>query len=294
MFDSEIVVLVSNITSLNATAAVHSVLDSKVLRAHVLSSDGGPMAVGTSMSKPWWIHHDSVGYIIPENRNASAGSVTLHLDTTLGSVGQWADIGVSTTKASLPMFNAWLTRESPTVVGDALAYVVVPGVTTTNFDPVATLKAVKVVSNTAQLQAAYHKKLRLLSIVFWSSTEPLNLTPRGWRVSVDQPCVVLVQEVLRGTQLKITVSDPTQLLNVSVTIDRAMECINCVQSEDQMSTTLRISLAAGSSALVSATLADISNSAQPAASSASGVSCFATIIGALARLVHYLLCAASD
>jgi hypothetical protein len=285
MFDREIVVLAANITSVDAAAAVHSVLDSKVLNGRVLSSVGGiasPIAVGSSESKPWWLHHDSVGYVFPENRNTTSGPVTLHLKTTSSSSASWTSIGVNTGTASLPMFNAWLTRESPPVVNDSLAYVVVPAVTADAFDPEATLAAVEVVANTPHVQAVYHRGLNMLGVVFWNSTGQLAQTQRGWRVSVNQPCTVLLHEIKDGSRLNVTVSDPTQLLDsVEVTLDRAIECKNCVQARDQASTTLSFSLAAGASTSVSAIIPDTD------ASTASSIVDFRSA-SLIAALVHAL------
>ncbi len=269
MFDDEVVVLAANITSLDPAAAVHSVLDAKVLNGPVTSSvagAGAPIAVGSSTSQPWWLHHDSVGYVFPENRGTANGSVKLHLETASASSGSWNTIGEDSGTIALPMFNAWLTRQSAPVVNDSLAYVVVPGVSAAAFDPAATLAAVEVVANTPHVQAVFHTKLRLLGAAFWSTTEAdqalQSSSRRGWRVRVDQPCVVLVQEVDDGARLKVTVSDPTQALSgVKVTIDRAVACAACLIASDQASTTLSFSLTAGSGASASTTVTSTESSA---------------------------------
>jgi chondroitin AC lyase len=262
MFDNEIVVMGANITSLDRTTSVHHVLDSKVLNGPVRSSEGNheptgstEMAMGISESKPWWLHHDSVGYVFPDNRDTRDGPSTLHLDTTRRSVGSWSSIGDGSEGVELPMFSAWLTGQGPPTINDSLVYVVVPAVTPAQFDPAATLAAIDVVTNTPHIQAVYHKRLRVLMAVFWSSTYRLTASKRGWRVSVDQPCVVLIRVIdkPRLLLLEITVSDPTQLLaGVSVTIDRAVECDACSRSSDRTSTTLTVSLADGASSSVSA------------------------------------------
>lgn len=206
MFDDEIVVLA---TDISGDGDVHSVLDSKVLRGDVHSSaygKGAPMGLGRTTTQAWWLHHDSVGYVFPDN--AEAAGVAVHLAATVPRTAEWsligADDGATTTR---PTFTAWLEHRHP------LAYIVVPSATLDAFEPLATLGAVSVAANTARKQVVAHRNLSIAGIVMWEAweTATLTLAHAEWRIYTDHPCVLLVREV--GATLHVSVADPTHRLD---------------------------------------------------------------------------------
>jgi hypothetical protein len=258
MLDNHIVMLVVNITLVNALAKVHSVLDNKALNGPVLLSVNRltkPLAEGSLTSSAWWMHHDSVGYMFPENCNSSAGTgaVKVHIQTTSKLTSLWSDIGTNLGMVSLPMFSVWLTWKNPLVVADMLAYMVVLSVMAAKFNLVVTLEVVQFVSNTACIQVVYHTGLWWLGVIFWAANK-LTTAQAGWWVSVNMPCVVMLQELQGSSHFKVTVADPTQLLtSIHVTINHTVECTRCTASTTSLanSTTITQGVSAGSSTSVS-------------------------------------------
>ena len=90
------------------------------------------------------------------------------------------------------------------------------------------IRHVEVLSNTPALQAVRHNRLKLLEAAFH---QPGKLTTSsGWTLSVDQPCLLLLQEAAEGAQLSVSNPD-NKPLSVHVAIDHALIGPGCSPAE---------------------------------------------------------------
>jgi chondroitin AC lyase len=115
---------------------------------------------------------------------------------------------------SIPIFNAWIDHGSgPKDAG--YEYVVLPGVTLHDAKRFAASPGIRVLSNTAEVQAAYSAKEKMVEAVF---RRPGDLrTPIG-NVQVDHACALLIQHLRRGW--KVTAADPAHgIFDLSVSVD---------------------------------------------------------------------------
>lgn len=215
MFDDEIVVA---IVPTSDGETMRSVLDSRVLRGDVTSSaygDRAPMGIGRTRSSPWWIRHDSVTYIVPDN--ARGANTPVDVVTTVPRDGRWSRISTSektvTTKAT---FTAWFEHRGPS------HYIIVPH---TAQDPIATIDDVVVRQNSDAVQCIVNKRLGTVGIVFWEAWETASFP--GWRVTANRPCVVLAVIEDADRHLRITIADPTHKLDrVSVSVTRESDGVS--------------------------------------------------------------------
>lgn len=165
-----------------------------------------------------WITHNSVTYAFPAETR---------LELKLGTqTGRWSDIGPGrTAPLACNVFNLWIDHGA-NVNGGSYQYTVLPGVDGVRAE--ALVRQVQVLSNTPAVQAVRHGRLKLLQAAF---RQPGALTDiDGRSLSVDQPCLLLLQETADGVNL--SVSNPeNKLLTVNVTLDRALSGPGCSLTE---------------------------------------------------------------
>ncbi len=185
-------------------------INQPLLEGDVLTSESKHPVTGTvsyHSSRPVWVYHNHVGYILAPDSNItlSAGPQT----------GRWSDIGTGPDQpVTLPVFDLWIDHgRSPQ---DATyQYTVLPNVTAADLARRAKAPAVAVLSNTASTQAAYDRSLKLAEIAF---RQPGSLqTPLG-RVQADHSCLLIVRRTPAGWT--ITASNPeNQPLALKVTVN---------------------------------------------------------------------------
>jgi chondroitin AC lyase len=218
-FDDVFVCLGAGITCASANPVCTSV--NQCLRSGDVLAAGQtqPLVAGEhALDGARWVEHNSVIYLFP---------VTTRLKLKLGAqTGRWSDIGPrGTTPLSRDVFSLWIDHGA-NVAGGAYQYAVLPGVHGAQAE--GALRQVEVLSNTPALQAVQHNGLKLLEAAF---RRPGKLaTGAGWTLSVDQPCLLLLQEAAESVRL--SVSNPeNKPLTVHVTLDRRLTGPGCSPAE---------------------------------------------------------------
>jgi chondroitin AC lyase len=175
-----------------------------------------PITTGIHSYRPGeigWVHHNHVGYVLGrESRlSLSVGSQT----------GKWSDIGTGPDETvALPVFNLWIDHgHSPD--DRTYQYIVLPGASVKQTAARATKPVIHVLSNSRDIQAAWNDSNKVAMSAFY---RPGSLaTPIG-RISVDQPCLLMLEEAADGW--KITVANPeNQQLSVKVQIENAIRTL---------------------------------------------------------------------
>ncbi len=222
-FDNEFVVLASDITTLNTTQPVHHVLDSRIRVGATTMANFGSTAqtsvsIGTASVYPWWLHHDSIGYVFPENYVSATTVGRKKLTYKLGAVtSSWSNTAASgsTTPITVDLFSAWLESKAPPVTGDSIAYIAAPNIAQATFAASRAqqlLSAVRIIQNTATLHAVYQSELRILGLVFWAANVTFVDAALGWDITPDQTSVVQITTSATSSVVTFGVSDPTQKL----------------------------------------------------------------------------------
>jgi len=177
----------------------------------------------TFTGDPAWVWQDSVGYFFlsgslrAEGSSRIVGSPRAAAGSSEGAVhvragrqsGSWFRINRSGSNVGVlgKVFTLWIDHgTAPSDSG--YAYMVVPGID----DPVAMAAydaaSVRIVRNTADIQAVEHRGLDILQVVFHTAG---TLTDGPVTVGVDHPCMLLVRGV-HGSHPDISIADPTQKL----------------------------------------------------------------------------------
>lgn len=204
-FDDEVVCLGSDIHSTSPEAVYTSV--NQCLAASegaVISVDGKQEilpAQETVYGNVDWILHDGIGYLFPQGGRVVAG--------VQWQSGTWYDINNSVNRRELVeekvftvSFDHGRQPESATY-----AYIVVPGKrTTSEMENYSKTNTVEILSNTADMQAVFHRKLNIWQLVFY---RPGEFKYGKLSILVDKPCALIVKKVTIGI-LVVHVADPGQ------------------------------------------------------------------------------------
>ena len=105
---------------------------------------------------------------------------------------------------SAPVFKLW-TNHGPRVSNGTYAYIVMPAATVNNVQAAASAPKVEILSNTPELQAVWHRELRMLQAVFYKHGE---LSVQGQKLIVHNPAIIIAR--MEGNALRIDVADPTR------------------------------------------------------------------------------------
>lgn len=221
MFDNEIVCLGAGITNSGMEVPVETTVENKKLNeqgSNTFMVNGKTVDLpvqqanikdlvnhtvdlsGTTLSNPQWAHLAGTkavgtGYYFPQspaNIHARRGKTT----------GSWKDIGDKEGESTQNYLELWFDHgANPT---DATySYVLLPEKTPEQTQSYAQNPAVKILENTAAIQAVFHKGLQMTGINFWDK--------QGGTVgnlSSNSAASVMVQQTTQNT-LKVAVSDPT-------------------------------------------------------------------------------------
>jgi chondroitin AC lyase len=153
----------------------------------------------TTLKNPKWIKQDGIGYIFPKETQ-----VELKADFQKGNLQRIYGLGKDTVY-STEVFSLWFNHgKNPKDAG--YQYIVVPGVSDEYLSEYIKNVPVDILLNTKQVQAVHHKKLNLLSLVFYEKGE---FEHEDTLIKIDAPCLVLVD----WNRNEISVSDPTQELS---------------------------------------------------------------------------------
>lgn len=209
-FDGAVVAVGAAIASTN-TAHVATTLNQAFLKGTV-SIDGQPLA-GTSVttSAAKWVLHDGIGYALLQ-----PGALTVKAGPRTGHWGLINSTG-STTAITQDVFAAWIDHGAAPASA-SYEYAVVPGVDAAAMAAWAAAPPVRVLANTADLQAVRDDPRGVTGLVF---RKPGAVTLHsGVDLAVDQPCIAVVEEGAGET--RITLANPlNQPLTVDVTLTRS-------------------------------------------------------------------------
>jgi len=201
-FDNEVVMLGADIDNSSKGAPVYTSLNQVLLDGPIVISDAAgqrtvALGGGDSVTGTGWIAHDGMGYVI--------------LDPTSKTMVQ-AQVQ-SGNGASLPVFSAWVDHgKGPQ--NATYAYVVVPNVTADSLGQYATTLPLKVLANTANVQAVQNATTGVTQIAFYTAGT-IEISP-GVSLKVDKPVNLIVKQ--DGANFSITAADPKQT-GTAVTID---------------------------------------------------------------------------
>lgn len=210
-FDDEYVALGAQIQS-NHSVEVHTTLNqAKAGTVTVGDTPGGStVASGTdaAMYQTTWLHNDQIGYVFPEETEVFVSN-----KQQKGVPSLWSE--EKQTQAA-DTFMAYLNHGTKPTDG-SYAYIVYPGRTAAETEAYAAANEIEILSNTPDIQAVRHNGLKLTQISFYEPGE-LNVG-NGESISVDFPCVVMVDESEERAKISAAVTDnlPGQFVNVKIT-----------------------------------------------------------------------------
>jgi chondroitin AC lyase len=208
-FDKEIVCLG---TAINSTAPypVVTTLNQCLLNGKVIvNAANGNTTLNTgkhTANAVSWVYHDSVAYIFPQ-------PTAIHVNNTT-QAGTWRSINhqawATEDTVRKQVFSLWLDHGTqPQDAG--YAYIVMPGIGEAAANSYSKAPAVKIISNTADLQAVQHTGLNRTEIVFYKAGA-IAINPTI-KLEVASPCIVMVKtNAASNTIEEIAVTDPTQKL----------------------------------------------------------------------------------
>ena len=153
-----------------------------------------------------WVHQDKIGYIFPE-------ATTINIANQTES-GRWSDItdqkNISTEIVKEDVFSLWFDHGERPQNG-TYQYIVVPDVTQEELRSTsADNRGINIISNTADLQAVWHKKHQICQLAFYRAGE-ISL-PNGTNVSLDSQGMAMLQ--MEGKRIaNLTVADPSRKLS---------------------------------------------------------------------------------
>ena len=148
-----------------------------------------------------WVLHDSVAYVFPQPQ-----TIYLHNEPKQGS---WKQINRQhdspDQSLSLDVFKLWI--EHGTAPQDAsYEYFVVPSTEKNAIKQMIKQRPISVLSNTENLQAVYHKKLKMSQLSFYQASE-VSLKSLGI-LKMEQPGLIMLWQKNDG--IEISVSDPSR------------------------------------------------------------------------------------
>ena len=195
------------VTTLNQCHLAGDVLVAKDDRVRKLGSETH------LLDNPGWLWHDEVGYVL-----LGPGAVRLHNGPQRGS---WWEINHEYSKETVArdVFMAWIDHGTRPQ-NATYSYLVVPGIAADALANYVGRSPVKILRNAPNLQAVWHERLRTAGLAFYVPGE-VEIR-RGWTVTVDKPCLVLLKE--SQEKLLISVSNPrNEQVAVQLEVSRSLE-----------------------------------------------------------------------
>lgn len=203
-------VMISNVSSLNASVPVFSVLDQRLHTGDVLVD--GHVAQPFNYTAPQSLYHGGVGYKFehPVELSVDYGNRT----------GNWSALGISTQPPpTTDLFSAWIDHTTGNG-GAPISYSVYPGVDNNTFFDKIECSSVQTAQNDAEVSAVFDESQNIYMAVFWNAkggvawfngdgeAAPLVIAASG--------SAAIIYEADTGN---VTVSDPSQTLqNIQVDI----------------------------------------------------------------------------
>lgn len=231
-FDREFVALTAGLTCVSDNP-VQTSLNQCHLRGPVTTS-AGPLSKGAGkLTGPAWVHHDSVGYVLPEGAAATAAAKT--------QTGSWKAVSGNRSgdRVACDVFSLSL-EHGVGPKGVSFSYIVVPAVSAKQLADYAKTARVKIVANTTARQAVWHAELKMLQAVLHKAGK---VSTGDLSVAADGSCLLLVKETDTGVQ--IAAACPDRSGKLTVTIDRKLTGAGCTWSAKEGLSTVTFDLPAG-------------------------------------------------
>ena len=114
------------------------------------------------------------------------------------------------------------------------AYVTVPSVTKDEFDKIVKGNNIEIISNTPDICAVTYKgqDIKVLGVNFW---EPSSINTENGTISSTAAASVTVKK--SGNNIKISISDPTQLATNNISIQLPYSAANIVNCNSKLNIT---------------------------------------------------------
>ncbi len=195
-FDDEYVSLGSGITS--AENGVATTVDQRFRLGELYVNGELKKEKGTTeYQNVSTVLQNNIGYVFP-----TATAVTVKDESV---TGKWTDIeGTSsnTNDITNDMFALWLDHGNQPR-RESYAYITIPEITKNNLSAYAADIPIQVVSNTDDIQAVYHKDLKVGAAVFYKKG---TVSIGDVTVTVDRPCIVMIKKTASGYE--VSASNP--------------------------------------------------------------------------------------
>lgn len=245
-FDKEMVCLGTAINS-DAPYPVVTTLNQCLLNGKVTvhsNNNNITLNPGKHTASVNWVFHDSVAYIFPK-------PVIVHVNN-ITQAGTWRSINhqawATDDTVRKQVFSLWL--DHGTQPHDAgYAYIVVPGINAAATDSYSRQTPVKILSNTADIQAVQHTGLKRTELVFYKAGT-IAVTPQI-KLEAVNPCMVMVKTNAAGNTIEeIAVTDPTEKLEtvqlkVNIPLQYTGKNGNTTWDKGQKTTTIQVVLPKG-------------------------------------------------
>ncbi len=214
-FDNEYVCLGAGIKS-DPNLPAYTTINQAHLRGDVTVNQDGKTEVmprsKSDLANVKWVHHDRVGYILPEQ-------ATVNLSNR-AQQGRWSDISAAlTAPEELVTQDVFLLGiDHGHRPGNAsYQYIVVPGVTTEELAATsANNRNIEILSNSPEIQAVKHNGLDICQIVFYKAGK-IEIA-RGASVRMDSQGMAMLK-IKENRVTELTVSDPSRMLTrITITI----------------------------------------------------------------------------
>ncbi len=207
-FDDAYVCLGTAINS-SSELEVATTINQSLLRSDVQVMENGKVRLMTSGKRTLedvkWIHHDNIGYVF-----LNPTSINLSNQTETGSWAQITDEkNISKEPVHIDVFNLWFNHGSKPS-NASYAYIVVPQISRIKLNDRSNNNCnIKILSNTASLQAVKEVKLGISQLNFFEAGA-IEIE-KGMKVQIKSSG--LVQLKMKGGKLVgLTVSDPSRKL----------------------------------------------------------------------------------
>lgn len=278
-FDGEMVALGAGISSLDPSP-INTSINQCLLSGAVTAGTGTAAApvvkiipAGAGLTGAVrWIQHDRIGYVFPE------GTANAALTNGKAS-GNWLRLNAAQSAANVDkdVFSLWIDHgKSP--ADAAYQYTILADVAPEEVAAYAAKPDVRILANTAALQAARHATLAVTEAVFYLPGT-LNVTP-SISVSPDRACILLLRE--ENGRLVLVASDPGRgTADLHMRTNLKLEGDGAAWSETDKSSTVTMVLPKGDSAgaSVSRTFAATGAVAHPQGNSWPGFTLDAGAVG---------------
>jgi chondroitin AC lyase len=208
-FEKEYVCLGAGINC-NRRLPVVTTINQVLMKSQVTISQNGKIiklpADNRKLEKVKWVFQDNIGYIFPEPARINLSNQT--------QTGRWSDItdqkNISEKIVSEKVFMMWFNHGNRPKNGSYL-YIVVPNVTVPELNDASdSNRYIKILSNTSEIQAVKHSKLKICQIVFYKAGE-VKIS-KNTKVKMDSQGMAMIK-MKEDKILELSVADPSRKLS---------------------------------------------------------------------------------